>query len=341
MITYTSMPTNGDSISYTNARLNSIGNYTQAGTNYHWQYDTLQPTTAGNRIFTNNTPYIFFFGPTRIGEKIADTLLSQNIPTFGQVTLTDFYQFYKNTPAVYEVEGMGLKINGIPVPAFYTDKDELYIFPLQYGDKDSTSFRFSTPTSTAIPIVYRKNGYRITNIDGWGSITTPYGTYNNCIRLITTQYSKDTIIYNSSFGSIPITFKNYQRSYQWLSPDEKIPVLEVSGGINPNTGTFTPNNIRYRYDAAKVNVPEILKNQIINIFPNPSNGIFYLPNVFSTNHIQISLYNTIGQNVFNYTDEINFSDNVQIDASHLPNGQYFGFVKDQNTIYYFNFQISK
>ncbi len=338
-ITNLSMPIKGDTVRYSIASLTSIGDYTVTGANYTWYFDTLEIIGQGRRDFTDNTPYFMFFGPSKYGEKIRDTIFSQSIPGFGQVSITDFYQFYKNTSSMFAVDGAGVKINNIPVPLFYSDDDELYFFSLYYGRKDSSTFRFSTPTTTAIPFVYIKNGYRITEVDGWGTITTPYGTFS-CLRLVTTQYSKDTVIFNSTSGSIPIGFDNYQRSYQWLTITEKIPLLEVSG-IVTNTGSFTPNLVRFRDNYRVVGISEYNeKNKYISAFPNPSQGVVSIENIFNTN-VQISVYSVNGQNVFNSTEHSGFEDFLTIDLSHLPNGQYFGVIISENKAYSFKVHIAK
>ncbi|GIV27459.1 MAG: hypothetical protein KatS3mg027_1273 [Bacteroidia bacterium] len=336
-ITNSSMPNVGDTIRYSIAALSSVGNYTATGANYVWHFDTLRVIGQGRRDFTNNTPYPMFNQPGKFGEKIADTLINQTIPGFGALTITDFYQFYRNTPTVFDVEGAGLKINSIPLPAFYIDKDELYNFPLTYGKYDSTTFYFSTPITTAIPFVYIKGGYRITTVDGWGTITTPYGTFN-CLRLITTQYSKDTIIFNSTFGSIPIGFNNYQRSYQWLTNTEKIPVLEISGTVN-GTGNFTPNLVRFRDNYRVVGIQEYENNKrMLTVFPNPSNGLFKIENVFNSD-VKIVLFSIYGQNVLNIHEDPSFNDYIEIDASHLPAGKYFGNIISEGKSFWFEVQI--
>ena len=52
-ITASSMPSSGDTIRYSNARLSSVGDYTTTGTNYNWHFDTLRPTSQGLREFKN------------------------------------------------------------------------------------------------------------------------------------------------------------------------------------------------------------------------------------------------------------------------------------------------
>src|SRR5205823_3688264 len=98
-----------------------------------------------------------------------DTLLPPtNIPGFN-FAITKYWSFYKKqtTPLnAFVADGAGMTVNGIPVPSYYTDKDELYIFPLSYPKYDSSTFKFSTPTTSLLPLVYTKAGKRITKVDG-------------------------------------------------------------------------------------------------------------------------------------------------------------------------------
>lgn len=267
----TNMPGANDTLRYSNAALNSIGNYTQTGTNFNWNYMSLIPVSQGRRDYKSSfsTPYAFFFlGLNEYGEKVNDTI------NLGVVTLTDVYNFYKKStsPNAYIVDGMGMKISGVPVPSYFSDKDELYMFPMTYPKYDSTTFKFSTPSTTLMPIVYSKTGYRITQVDGWGSITTPYGTAN-CLRVVTTQYSKDTM--KTSLLPFPIGFNNYQRSYQWLTTTSKIPYLEVNGTLIGNN--FTVTQVRYR-DSYKflAGVEEKSDEALVDFYPNPVNDKLFL-----------------------------------------------------------------
>ncbi len=274
-ISNTSMPLSGDTIRYSTAPVNSIGNYTVTGTNYVWDFSMLIPNGQKLREFkpSFSTPYGFFFFPPKFGELATDTVkLPAAVP--GIPNITDIYNFYKKTALIFATEGTGIKLSGIPVPNFYTDEDELYNFPLNFADRDSTTFKFSTVTSTLIPFVYKKQGYRITEADGWGSITTPYGTAN-CLRIITTQYSMDTLKGSLTVGTftVPLNvgFPNYQRSYQWLTTTEKIPYLEVSGNLSGTN--FTPTQVKYRdHIQSFVGIQEQETALALSVFPNPTDG---------------------------------------------------------------------
>lgn len=267
------MPANTDTLRYSSAQLSSVGNYTQTGTSYNWDFSALVPVSQGIREFKSplSTPYaIFFLSFTGSAEKVADTLL--NVPPL--VTLTNYYLFYKKStsnPNAYLADGAGLSISGIPLPSYYSDKDEIYNFPMTYPKYDSTSFRFSTPSTTATPFVYSSTGTRATRVDGWGTITTPFGTAP-CLRLVSNVYAKDSI--KTSLISIPFT--NNTRSYQWLTNAQvngknvRIPMLEVSGTVF--NGTFTPTQVRYRDNYLNLNAVGIreLDNAAHTVFyPNP------------------------------------------------------------------------
>jgi hypothetical protein len=193
----------------------------------------------------------------------------------GSITISNYYNFYKkstNSPNAFLADGVGITISGVPVGAHYSDRDELYNFPLTYPRYDSTTFRFATPTTSLLPIIYSRTGSRATRVDGWGTITTPYGT-DNCIRLVTTQYSNDTLAISlSTLIPVPVKlgFVNNQRSYQWFTTSSKIPFFEVTGTLLGNT--FTPTQVRYRgYDksAPVTSVAQESDISAMNLYPNP------------------------------------------------------------------------
>ncbi len=326
-ITNTSMPLSGDTIRYSSATLASVGNYTATGANYVWNFSSLIPNSQKLREFkaSLSTPYGFFFFPPKYGEKITDTVkLPVAVP--GIPTITDIYNFYKKTATVFAVEGLGIKLAGFPVPNFYTDEDELYNFPLNYTDRDSTTFKFSTITSTLIPFVYKKQGYRITEADGWGSITTPYGT-DNCLRVITTQYSIDTLRGSLTVGTFTVPFNfgfpNNQRSYQWLTTGEKIPYLEVSGNL---VGTaFTPTQVKYRdHIQSFVGIKEQDLELALSVFPNPTNNQLVIITPQHQGAIQAEMVNLQGKVVLSQllTQNSDIANQHLLNVSGLAKGLY-------------------
>ncbi len=262
------MPGSGDTLRYTNIQLSSLGNYTQTGTNFTWNFSSVVSTSEGVRSFKSGlqTPYaLFFLSLNEYGEKIADTIGA------GPFVITKYYNYYKKqtSPAAFIADGAGVTFSSVPLPSYYSDKDELYNFPMSYPKYDSTSFKFSTLTTTLIPIRYSKSGFRATRVDGWGTVTTPYGT-DVCLRLVTTQYSMDSIKTTLGPVVIPFGFPNNVRSYQWMTATSKIPFMEVTGNLIGNT--FTPTQARYRgYEkpVSTVGLNELDRSGARLLFPNP------------------------------------------------------------------------
>ncbi len=326
-ITSINMPVSGDTGRYSNASLSSVGDYTTTGANHTWDFSTLDSTDQGMRFFqpSSATPYAFYFFPPKYGEKTLDSVPIPTIPG-NPISIKNIYSFYKkNGTASFNAEGLGLTMSGIPIGTTPTgnNDDELYLFPLNYTDIDTTTFSFSTPSFSAIPFTYKKHGYRVTEVDGWGTITTPYGT-EACLRIVTTQYSIDTIKINAlpapfnKFG-----FPNYVRSYQWLTLTEKIPYLEVSGNII--AGNFTATQARYRDKLRSwVGIKEEIKSFALSVFPNPSSNQLSIITSKNSNSIKAELIDIQGKIVF--STDLNNNSNIAnqhiIDVSSLAKGIY-------------------
>jgi len=330
-LTNSNMPSSGDTLRYSNAQLSSLGNYTQTGTNYSWNFSTLNFTGQGLRSFKNalSTPYaFFFFGFNEYGEKIADTLGA------GPLTLTNYYNYYKKqtSPAAYLADGAGITFSSVPVPNYYSDKDELYMFPLTYPKYDSTTFKFSTSSNTLIPIKYSKTGYRVTVVDGWGTITTPYGTAG-CLRVVTTQYSMDSI--KNNLIPFPVGFPNYQRSYQWLTTSSKIPFLEITGNLTG--GNFTPTQARYR-DIPR-NVSGISEREDVSgmiMYPNPVKDKLIFDFRDHENYT-VAVYDLKGALVKEALNEHIGGTSTGIDVSGLKPGLYVVKVNRDKTVHFLKF----
>ena len=234
-ITNADMPNTGDTIRYSTTL--DINDYTLTDTAYNWDFSTLTPTGQGINEYKSalaiNPAYVLSFGFFAYGLKLADSLGA------GPIMFRNVFNFYKKTASKYTVEGYGAELTGIPIPSTYSDPDEVYQFPLYYGRKDTSTFNVTISVPTIVDI--NISGTRYNEVDGWGSITTPYGTFN-VIRIKSTVDEIDSI--SSSLIPIPFAIPRSTTTYQWLCNGEKIPILEVQGTITG--GTFVPTQIKYR-----------------------------------------------------------------------------------------------
>lgn len=231
------MPQNGDTLRYSVALLDTsvLFNYNATGANQVWRFDSLVAQRQGlyEYVASSQTPYGFFV-PNRIGEKIADTI------AIGPVQLINLYDFYQNNSSGFKTTHRGFTLGALPFPISqsFQDEDEVYQFPLNYQDRDSSNFRFTFSNPLAGAFLENK-GYRINDVEAWGSITTPYGTFN-CIKVVTDVVSTDTV----SFSTTNFGIETHIREYKWLSTSTKIPVATLSGPVIASV--FIPTTVEYR-----------------------------------------------------------------------------------------------
>ena len=244
-ITQANMPSINDTIRYSVSSSTSL-NFVQTGANYTWDFSTMNRTSQDLYRFQalSSTPYstLAFTGMPlgAIGYKIADSIGS------GQAGIKNLYNFFEKKSTGWTAVGTGFTLSALPFPAggVYKDKDEIYTFPLNYSDQDSTTFEVNTILGNIILKLgtYKQKGYRVNKVEGWGTIKTPYGNNISCIKIKSRVVETDSLIITTP--ALKIGFPANRVEYKWLSTAEKIPVLEVTGTeIN---GVFTPNTIRYR-----------------------------------------------------------------------------------------------
>ncbi len=254
-ITQNDMPTPGDTLRYSNVIPQGI-DIVQTGANQTWDYSQMVPVSQDrvDYVFSLQTVYAFYFlGLNQYGTKIADTLGG------GPFQFTNVYNFYRSTSNDFQAEGVGFRYSGVPLAAYYSDEDELYKFPLDYLDRDSSTYKFSADLGNGLR--FAQEGYRINQVDGWGTITTPHETIA-CLRLVSTTIGVDSIIFNG----FPIGVPNQQKTIKFLANGVHIPILEISGRFQQ--GQFQPQQVKYR---------DVYQNLVATTAPSAS-GIRFFPN---------------------------------------------------------------
>lgn len=265
-ITRSDMPQSGDTARVMNAAItpNLATRLAATGADFEWNFADLQPQNdeLHNYRAGLQTPYFYFL--TAYGREVQESV---NLLVINLEQLYDFYSLNNNR---FAITGKGFTVTGLPLPAFFSDADEMFFLPLTYQRNDSSTFAYGLD----IPTVgeYSSRGGRKTEVDGWGSITTPKGTYD-CLRVKSTLRISDSITFNGFNIGLPL---RTEVQYYWLAKGEKAPILKATG--NSFFGQFTPNVIQYRYNAP-VLVPQ-LKVQVeagkVLLYPNPTSEILYL-----------------------------------------------------------------
>ena len=258
----TDMPVHNDTLRFSSANAAAANiNLGLTGANMQWDFSGLVATAQGVDTFYNAID--LGFSGSGVGYKVADTL------DFGAsgIRLNNVYQFFERLsgPGQYALLSMGGYLNGTAHQIQYSDPDEIYFFPLDYTDHDSSTFRaeYSIPLIASLMI----KGTRVTDVDGYGTITTPHFTTPvDVIRVRSEVYQTDSVILSNQ--SITTNQRHYVE-YKWLAKDEHYPVLWVVADIGPGD-TETPSQVRYRDHARSISgVPVAGITDGLKVYPNP------------------------------------------------------------------------
>ena len=263
-ITNADMPSGGDTARFSNASVLSPVDVTLTGANYTWDFSFLQPTGQDVDTFMSvtSTPfvYILVFG---LNSNVAKRGL--DLSGFPQVPVSDIYNFFSKSSASFRQMGYGASISGVTTPISFNNPDVIYDFPVSFGNMDSSDSDYSL----IIPNIASAIGsqHRVNEVDGWGSVTTPYGVFN-ALRIRSTLTGEDSL-YVDSLGLGFAAPRPMTHEYKWLANGQDIPVLEI---ITTETlGTETVTSIRYRDSIRSVGLNEVslLAAEPV-LAPNPS-----------------------------------------------------------------------
>ena len=317
-ITQNHMPSLNDTIRYSSS--NSTGlDFVITGSNFNWDYSALKWTNQDVYKFQalTSTPYsaLAFTGMPlgAIGYKIADSIGQ------GQTAIKKIYTFFEKKSTGWSAVGTGFTPAMLPFPAggVYKDKDEIYTFPLNYLDQDSSTFEVKTPLGNQFLQLgyYKQKGYRLNTVEGFGSISTPYANNIACLKIKSIIVEIDSVIVPSQ--NITFGFPNTRVEYKWLSTTEKIPMLEATGSLI--AGKFTPQQIRYRdYFRSKTSINSEELGLRLNVYPNPCAHTLHLSGA-DVDQAAYLIFDLQGQLLL--TGQLNARQDI--DIASLPNNQYY------------------
>ncbi|QQR96163.1 MAG: T9SS type A sorting domain-containing protein [Bacteroidota bacterium] len=228
-ITNNEMPSAGDTARFTKAVVNPLINFSATGTNHTWSFGNLRNNGQDLKSYQNvsSTGFIYslFFSNLPFNPNRANvTEPGQALPSNPLLTITDPYNFYYRSSSVYKQVGFGAEIANIPMPVAFSQHDIIYNLPLNYNNSDTSHSAWNI----GLPGLgyYGLTQTRINHVDGWGTLTTPHGTFNT-LRVKTQLYIKDTI----SVDTLNLNFalnRPKTTQYKWLANNEIIPVLQIT-----------------------------------------------------------------------------------------------------------------
>jgi hypothetical protein len=317
---------------------------TATGAGFDWDFselmnvsqkiDTCYNTSATNPLLS------FYFIDNMLNSNRANQSFRGNNFNLGFTGLTDIFNYYYNTSSLYKQPGFGAVVNGVPIPIPYIPHDVIYRFPLKYNDADSGSYQYSVDLSSTIGIYYHVDRSRHNLVDGWGTLTTPYGTFD-VIRVKSTLEEVDsTYVTSLNLGvkTPPIT----TIEYKWLGAGFGVPLLQ----INTNNANAI-SQILYQDSIRLTSVP-YLQNEIGEavVFPNPAfEKIILKYSLVEKADVKISLLMQDGKLIAEmYTGKKFAGDHIEsIDLGNynLSAGNYFIKIQSGNSTVTRQLQINR
>jgi hypothetical protein len=307
-------------------------NYQATGADTTWDYSFLQWNTQQvDKLlnpFNTNTLYALYFANVGFNSNRSN-IASQGTLNFSLasiLTLNNVYNFFYKNSSSYVQQGMGISIDGIPTNISFTDKDVLYKFPVNYGD---TTFTSNSKFSIALPQVggVAHIQTRTNQVDGWGNLTTPFGTFP-VLRMVTQIVSSDSVYIDTLHYGLKIPLPEV-REYKWIGNGQKEPLLQVNTSVVLGFETITSivyrDSVRNRpvpppVDTFGVGIAPLSNADLVfNVYPNPASNNFQVNYPAGQGEAQLVISDLDGRELLHKT----FAGQIEtIDASQWEKGIY-------------------
>lgn len=248
------------------------------GPNSTWDFTQL---TAQSQTLTNYNPIGFgsiliiaTYGPIASTPYRASYFnLTTELPidqfsAFLPVELSNLSQYTRRTSTQINSIGYSIDVQGQGVP-FKSDTIETrYALPLAFNDTYSSNGYTYIDLNPATDIKFIQHRQRNSIVDGWGSISTPLGTFN-ALRIRHDILENDSI-YQTFFGTgswiAPPAFTTTQ--YEWWANGMKECLVRATvGGFGQNPGAPT---IEYQDNYLGLDAGLTQHSFEASLYPNPA-----------------------------------------------------------------------
>lgn len=287
-LTSQNLPSDGDSYTvYTNTNLSAGSNPGASGSNVTWDFSSMGTGTSNSLIYSSAS---------------ATNYPNANI----EFTTQSTSNYFDVTSGAYTYYGFS---NASASSVFSDGQDQIRV-PMSYNDNYTDPFE---GTYDAFGQTLDRTGDLDVTYDGYGTLSTPQGTYNNVIRVRIVRTSSDQI------SGQPVT-NSLDSIYFWYNEYTGHPIMTYT--INYVDGNEQGRFANYIDDADVV--LSIPKESIeVKAYPNPATDIH---SIKAEKQIEsVLVYNMKGEEVIRNNPA---SSSFEINVSSLPKGQYFYEMRD-------------
>ena len=295
------LPFAGDTIRVSYGLITSSIDPVPTDTNYTWDFSQLQWIAQNIDTFltiAQTAPtYQLVFADVPFNPNRANIATRGNFtfPPVAGIQVGDVFDFFYKNASVYRRVGYGANINGFDTPLPMNSQDIIYNLPLNYSDNDSSDADFSLTLPATL--YYGYSLHRVNHVDGWGTLITPFGTFNT-LRVKSTIAAHDSI--NLLTTGIGFGFDRPPATeYKWIGKNKSIPLLQINTadvfGIETVTSIVYQDSIRTFPTA----LDEIIEpKETFSIYPNPAKDNFAIDiSLKNKAKVNIVIYNSAGERV--------------------------------------------
>ncbi len=309
---------------------NSI-DFVTTGVNHTWDFSNLTLETQRFRGFMGMSGVPTFVYAAFVATVLTDYQASYYLPAtdlplndisgFLPISITDVNQYTRKTSNAITSIGYSLNIEGNTIPVRSDTIETRYKFPMYYGDSYSSRGYTNLDMNPFFDAIFRQYRQRYTEVDGWGNITTPYGSFD-ALRVKHTINEIDSIRIDV-FGNltwIPIPVPD-SYIYEWLANGEDDAILRIT--TTDILGTETVTGIEYKDYGLGLN--ELVLE--VELYPNPASGLISIKNAPLGS--SFSIVDMSGSLVM---EGVIKTPLAQVNIATLDNGMYEFIVKDAHQI---------
>lgn len=299
--------------------------YGTTGANYTWDFSALVPQDQRSLITRPSsqitglstfqfgsmasTPYkaTYFNSTTDLPLDQASALLP--LP----ISIEEMNAFTKKTSTAITSIGYELVSNGQGL-GFRSDTIETrYALPMTYGNNYESRGYTHLDMNPFYDAQWKQYRHRVTNVDGWGTVKTPFGQFDALrIHHVIDEFDSIYISYQGFGMWIPIPVP-LAHEYEWRSTSDKEAVMRIR--TSEVMGNETVTAVEYRDNFNGLGLKESQLN--VSFFPNPVVNELHV----STQEVAENFF--IADQSGRIWKQVAGSGKEQvIDVSELPSGAY-------------------
>lgn len=323
------MPNANDTFRYSESdNMLGIIDLNDTGPAHTWDYSHLASITQRVDTFVDpifGTPLIYNVTFSNIFDIEHFATIAQRNPLaaqmgFGPIQLTDVYDYYREEDGFWANVGMGATINAVPLTSTMEPRDFIYQFPLTFGDSYSgfSQYGFEIPTFG----YFGSKRDRTTVVDGYGTISTRYGTFE-AIRVKSTSNLIDTISFNGFGFEQP---RPTEVEVKWLAKGIRTPLLRVvarqfQGQDQINTVEYL-DSLRGYTPGSGVGMAGPTQPDSFSVVPNPATDRILLRSIRLNGPVAIRLTDLSGRTVATLSATAQAHTAVVHIPAHIGHGLY-------------------